>query len=455
MIPIYIIVAVDLKYGYSKNGTIPWNIPEDMKFFYDIITHKRTALIMGTNTYNTMPKTIKNCTMVVVSSKNSKCSSLLMALDNIYNMDDKFEHIFILGGRRLYTESLRRNIIDYIYLTYIKHDYKCDKFFPKQLIDNKFTIRGHNICKYYDGIQHVNIDQLLLYNNYPKITSECSYLGLLNLILNKKKRVTRNGLTKSVFGKILNFDLEKGFPLLTTKKMFFRGIVEELLMFLRGDTNTNILSNNGINIWKKNTSRKFLDSVNLQHYKEGDMGNMYGFQWRHFGVDYKNMNINYKGLGFDQLMYVINLIKKDPNSRRIIMTTFDAGQSNKGCLYPCHGLITQFYIRDKTYIDCCVYMRSQDIFLGTPFNIASYALLMHIIGNICNYKPGKLTIYMGDVHLYYEHINAANIQLKRKVLYFPTLTILKNITKIKDIKYTDFKLNNYNCYSKISVKMIK
>ena len=140
------------------------------------------------------------------------------------------------------------------------------------------------------------------------------------------------------------------------------------------------------------------------------MGPMYGYNWRHHSHKYNGMNGDYKKKGFDQIKYVLDLIKVDPMSRRIIITTFDPATSNKGVLYPCHGLITQWYIRDK-YLDCVTYCRSQDLFLGTPFNIASYALLVHIFAYVTGHKPGKLKMYLGDCHCYMSHLDAIKTQL--------------------------------------------
>ena len=202
------------------------------------------------------------------------------------------------------------------------------------------------------------------------------------------------------------------------------------------------------------------------HYKKYDIGAIYGYQWRYTGSNYKGMNHDYTGQGFDQLKYVINLLKNNPNSRRIIMSTFSAYDSGtgKGCLYPCHGIVTQFYIREGKYLDCMMYQRSCDVICGLPFNIASYALLVHIIGKVTGYTDGILTMVLGDTHIYSDHIEAAKTQIKRNPYKFSQIKLLKDIDPksdietilkyIENLQYKDFKLINYKHHPKIKIQMI-
>jgi dihydrofolate reductase/thymidylate synthase len=186
---------------------------------------------------------------------------------------------------------------------------------------------------------------------------------LNDIITTGHYRKTRNEYTYSKFGKTLEFDLSKGFPLLTTKKVFFKGVAEELFWFLNGDTNSNHLSEKGVKIWEPNTSREFLDSMKFTDYEAGDMGPMYGFQWRHFGAEYKGMNADYTGQGFDQVQYCIDLIKKDPHSRRILMSSFNPAHAQQGVLYPCHGIGIMFNVEEGK-LSCMATMRSSDEFCG-------------------------------------------------------------------------------------------
>jgi thymidylate synthase len=212
---------------------------------------------------------------------------------------------------------------------------------------------------------------------------EQKYLDLMkDLLIEGNITSTRNGYTRSKFGTTLEFDLKNGYPLLTTKKMFFKGICEELLFFLRGDTDSKKLSNKGIKIWEKNTDRTFLDSMGFTQREEGDLGPMYGFQWRHFNAEYNGCNEDYTEKGVDQLKYVLNELKTNPNSRRIIMTTYNPQQAKDGVLFPCHGISIQFNVQeteDSYIVNLSQNQRSADYFLGLPFNIASYALLLELI----------------------------------------------------------------------------
>lgn len=270
------------------------------------------------------------------------------------------------------------------------------------------------------------------------------YLELLEKVLKEgEKRETRNSVTYSLFGERLCFDLQEGFPLLTSKKMFFRGIKEELLFFLRGETDTKKLEAKGVGIWRGNTSKEFIDSLGLE-LKEGDMGPMYGYQWR-----------NFNSQGIDQLQAVIDELRANPTSRRLIFTAFNPAQASQGVLYPCHGIVVQLYVRNGTYLDLQMYQRSGDIFLGVPFNIASYAILQSIIARIAGYSPGRLTLVFGDVHLYSEHLEAARTQLARPTHPPPTLSLsFSPATPIDQIEASEIAIEGYTSEERISAPMI-
>jgi len=291
---------------------------------------------------------------------------------------------------------------------------------------------------------------------------ELNYLRLMeDSIIKGDYRSTRNGNTYSLFGKSLEFNIQDSFPLLTTKKVFFRGIIEELLFFLHGKTDSKILEQKSINIWKGNTTKEFIASRNL-NYREGDMGPMYGFNWLHFGAKYEGCDSNYTGVGFNQLDMVLKLLKEDPTSRRIMMTTYNPLNAEEGVLYPCHGIVVQFYVNIKNSLDnipihhvsCSMMQRSADIACGIPYNIASYAVLVCIICKYLgpNYKPDRLIINFGDVHLYEEHIKEALIQIKREPKEFPKLEINK-FEKIEELTYEHFNLIEYNCHEPIKFVM--
>ena len=252
-------------------------------------------------------------------------------------------------------------------------------------------------------------------------------------------RKTRNSYTLSKFSIKLDFDISKDFPLLTTKKMYWKGIVHELLWFIKGDTDSKNLERVGVNIWTDNSSREYLDGCKLYNYEEGDCGPIYGFQWRHFGTIYKGCAYNYMGLGIDQLKNCINLIKTNPTSRRIFMSAWNPVQLNDMCLPPCH-VSYQFYVSNNNELSCTLYQRSGDMFLGIPFNIASVSLLVYIIAHITDKTPGKVSIVIGDAHIYNDHIEQVKTQLQRNILKAPKLMINKKYSNIDDYKYEHFEL---------------
>ncbi len=269
------------------------------------------------------------------------------------------------------------------------------------------------------------------------------YLDLLKHI--KERGTAKNDRTgtgtKSVFGYQMRFDLNKGFPLLTTKKIHFKSVVHELLWFLKGDTNIKYLTDNGIRIWNEWADDK------------GDLGPIYGKQWR-----------NWNNEGIDQIKLAIDTLKKNPDSRRVLISAWNPSvlpdsklnftenvANNKAALPPCHAFF-QFYVSNDK-LSCQLYQRSADVFLGVPFNIASYALLTMMIANVCNYKLGEFIHTFGDVHIYLNHMDQINEQLTRKPKPLPKITINSEVTNIFDYKYSDFDLIGYDPHPLIKGKV--
>jgi thymidylate synthase len=283
---------------------------------------------------------------------------------------------------------------------------------------------------------------------------EYCYLNILsNILKNGCYRKTRNSNTLSIFGVKLDFNIKDTFPLLTTKKVYWKGIAEELLWFIKGDTNSKHLEEKNVNIWKGNSSREFLDNIGLNEYEEGDCGPIYGFQWRYFNTPYIGHNINYQGKGVDQLQNCIDLIKNDPFSRRIFFSAWNPEQIDKMCLPPCH-VSYQFYVSHDRGLSCILYQRSGDMFLGVPFNIASVSLLVYLIASITDTYPDKVSLIIGDAHIYEEHIEQVKIQLDRTPYNFPKLNIKNKKTNINDYTYNDFEINDYLCHPVIKAPMI-
>ncbi|MBT4963688.1 MAG: thymidylate synthase [Francisellaceae bacterium] len=252
------------------------------------------------------------------------------------------------------------------------------------------------------------------------------YLKLVKHIINNGvEKPDRTGVgTMSVFGYQMRFDLSNGFPLVTTKKCHLRSIIHELLWFLQGDTNIKYLQDNKVTIWNEWAN------------EQGDLGPVYGRQWRSW-PDYSDGHI-------DQISSVINEIKTNPDSRRLIVSAWNVGQIDAMALAPCHALF-QFYVANNK-LSCQLYQRSADVFLGVPFNIASYALLMMMIANICDLEVGDFVHTLGDAHLYLNHLDQANLQLQRAPYSLPKMTINRDIKNIDDFVYNDFTLEEYECH---------
>lgn len=285
---------------------------------------------------------------------------------------------------------------------------------------------------------------------------EVQYLELCkNIIENGVRRGDRTGTgTLSIFGAQMRFSLRDGtLPLLTTKRTFWRGVAEELLWFIQGNTNANDLAAKDIHIWDGNGSREFLDSRGLGHREVGDLGPVYGFQWRHFGAEYKDMHTDYTGQGVDQLAECIEKIKNQPEDRRIIMSAWNPADLSAMALPPCH-MFCQFYVdTEKNELSCQMYQRSADMGLGVPFNIASYALLTHMIAHVTGRKPGDFIHTIGDAHVYMNHIDALKEQLERPPRAFPKIRINPEKKHIDDFEYSDFEVIGYKPHKTIKMKM--
>lgn len=527
-----------LNRGIGYKNKLPWKNQDDMNFFKKLTsnTSDTNILIMGRKTWESMNKKnlCKKRQNIVISSnhnllnKQYKSTIFVKSLDDaleLCNLHDgffnsesysnlmktssislcnnlnkyfdsysdnlkklknkKINNTFVIGGESIYREAINHKQCKNIYLTKIDEIYKCDTYFP--LIANNYKLTDKKLLNFYTKVYKYT-------NKYDYNSDEYQYLNLLQKVLNKgEKKKGRNGYTYSLFPNLLEFDLQKGFPLLTTKKMFWEAIVEELLFFLRGDTDTRKLEKLKINIWKGNTNKEFLKSVNLD-YPEGYMGPMYGWQWNYFGGEYNQKDFNllnnnnelinhcqlneYNQLiynkkinssGYSQLIYLIKNITDDPNSRRHIITTYNPIDALKSVLYPCHGLLTQFYVREGKYLDCSTVQRSGDLFLGVPYNISSYAILMHLLSIVTGYEPGKLSMLINDCHIYNTHKKAVNKQLIRIPYDFPQLKVnnLKRnnnfigtnyaehaLNNIKNLQFNNFKLSNYDHYPIIKARMV-
>ncbi|MCE8966465.1 thymidylate synthase [Bacteroides fragilis] len=256
------------------------------------------------------------------------------------------------------------------------------------------------------------------------------YLDLLKETLNYgEKRSDRTGTgTISLFGLQRSYDLRDGFPLVTTKKVFTKGIIYELLWMLKGDTNIKYLNENGVHIWDDWAK------------PSGDLGRIYGKQWRDWSINSK--------LKVDQIESVIDMIKFNPGSRRLIVSAWNVGEIHMMALPPCHCFF-QFYVSESGYLDLKLYQRSADLFLGVPFNIASYSILLSMVAQVCGLKPRRFIHTIGDGHIYLNHVEQVKEQLSRKPFARPKLELNPNVRNIFDFKYEDIKIVDYMCYPAI------
>lgn len=271
------------------------------------------------------------------------------------------------------------------------------------------------------------------------------YLELLQHILDKgQDKSDRTGTgTRSVFGYQMRFDLTDGFPLLTTKKVHMKSITHELLWFIKGDTHVKYLQDNGVTIWDEWATAEQTARFGRQ---EGDLGPVYGHQWRNFGAT-KNANGSYQTDGFDQIKWLINEIKTNPDSRRLIISGWNPNEASQVALPPCHTLFQFYVVNDK--LSCQLYQRSADVFLGVPFNIASYALFTHMIAQVCGLDVGEFVWTGGDTHLYHNHFEQAKLQLTREPLLLCQLKLNPRIKDIFAFGFDDISIENYQSHERI------
>jgi len=289
---------------------------------------------------------------------------------------------------------------------------------------------------------------------------ESQYLNLIKTILEDGfLEEGRNGKTQSIFGGSMRFSLKNGkIPILTTKKVAWKTCLKELLWFIRGETDNKILQGQNVHIWDGNSSKEFMKSVGLDHYPEGILGPIYGYQWRHFNSPYdakRGCVLDEKQNGIDQLQFIIDQLKNPAtrNSRRLIMTAWNPCQLNEMALPPCH-VMCQFNVHDGNKLSCALYQRSVDVPLGSPFNIASYSFLTHILAKHCDLEPCEFVYFMGNCHIYQEHLDTIKEQIERDPYEFPTLEIEIKRENINDYTISDFKINNYKFHDAIKMKMV-
>lgn len=481
-----LIVAADIDQGIGYEGAIPWCIPEDLKRFSYLtktpsLENTQSVVIMGRKTWTSLPhkyRPLRERVNIIISRQlhQEKATDVHWvtspeAADQLVKEQYSQATSWVIGGTAIYQAFLEAGLIDCIYLTRVHRSYKTDTVFPQinsgpvyfQLFSSGPVLTSQNhICQ---DLQY----QYLTYQPYPKSPAqsvhqplgEYSYLSLLQTILQKGlDRPDRTGIgTRSLFGYQMRFSLYNSFPLLTTKKMFLRGVVEELLWFLRGETDAKILQDKKVRIWDGNSSRTYLDSIGLSDYREGDCGPIYGFNFRHFGASYINCDTDYTGQGYDQFKECVRLIKEDPFSRRIMINLWNPGDLDKVALPPCHVLY-QFYVEKSDdpekgdWLSCSFYQRSGDVGLGIPFNIASASLLTYLLAHLTGKRPKELIHNIGDAHVYQNHLEPLKTQINRTPYPFPQIKILdRHQQEPEDFQWSDFQLVDYHYHPSIKMMM--
>ena len=503
--------------GY-EDGTLVCDHPIDKALFRTLtrgtpgpMTHPN-VVVMGRKTWNSIPaeyRPLNNRLNVVVSRNHENVDktgcdeSNLVVVNSLFEIpfDDPTFHNqlvgtwYVIGGAEIYNACFKHpsvaNRIKVIHETLfdsvVKYDgrkpvtidfakYVGGLFHPQKrtrlsslnhlvkqesdtLVDGTYTVWTRTTRPLPSIESEMNTHPLTYYTTGGAYSLDAQYLDILSNCIQAPLRKTRNAATRSIFGMRILWKprCTREIPLITTKKVAFKTCLSELLWFVSGSTDVSNLRNKGVRIWDANATRDFLDTRGLIHNEVDDIGPMYGHQWRHAGEPYKGTKVNYKGKGIDQLMNCERLLKEDPFSRRIVMSSWSVSEIDQMALPPCH-VLCQWYVCSEGSLWIQVYQRSADVFLGLPFNLASYGILLTWMADRIGRKVGGYIHIIGDCHIYEEHLDAARMQLSRSCLYdahVPRLELLpdKN-AKFEDATLTDFKLIDYHPHSAIKAPLI-
>lgn len=549
-----IIVATDINNGIGNlnldfEHQLPWKCSPDMKFFKNLTMGDNNAVIMGKNTFFTLPD-IKNGlnkrhNIVLTHNANNEMKDSNVhyteSIDDalIYCKEKNFDKVFVIGGKNVYEQALFNTYLENIYWNIIPEKYRTQSstvFFPFNFIE---TMNQYNNTK-------TQIDDINCYKFYKKNLKmdsvnnpeEMQYLNICRKILDEGHlQEGRNGFTKSIFGTSMRFSLQNNkIPIFTTKKVAWKTCLKELLWFISGNnSDNNVLREQNVHIWNGNSTREYLDSIGLTDFNENELGKIYGEQWRHFNETYipqkyrttaKELNYDSKQ-GFeqinddldniytaqhrrnivqinnfkidnnvdiddidididicedndnllfnnidklknkinfitkfqpkqniDQLQYIIDCLK-DPLkrfSRRLIMTAFNPCQLDSMALPPCH-VMAHWNVHNINKLSCIMYQRSCDTFIGASFNTCSYAFLTHLLAQHCGLEAYEFVHFIGNTHIYDDHFEQVEEQLKREPFEFPTIEIQSIKENINNYVVEDFKINNYQCHAQIKATM--
>ena len=469
-----VIAACEKGGGIGKQGIIPWRCSIDMNYFQSVTqgtNDVKNVLVMGRYTFKSIgSKSLKRNRLTVVLSHKEQVYEDNNVVDYNGSLNPVMLKdflvvafpglcigtVFYCGGQTIYEQALvYASLFDSFLITQLEINVSdCDRYFDLQTLKNKCSLVKSS---FFEGKEEPSGTFMHYVPSYAVCTNlqEVQYLKLCKkILLEGEKRDDRTGVgTYSLFGQCLEFSLQGGvLPCLTSKKLAIKAVIKELLWFISGSTNSKELENEGVKIWTGNTSREFLDNRGLTDLQEGDIGAGYGFQWRHFGADYRGMDECYDGKGIDQLSEIVHLIKNDPFSRRIILTAWNPAALSRMALPPCH-MMAQFYVSSSGELSCQMYQRSCDVFLGIPFNIMSYSLLTHMIAHVCGLRASKLTMCLGDTHIYQNHLDQVLTQLKNVPYSFPNVSLSPKVKNIFDFSLDDINIENYESHSYITAPM--
>ncbi|XP_057494728.1 bifunctional dihydrofolate reductase-thymidylate synthase-like isoform X2 [Actinidia eriantha] len=485
-----VVVSATQNMGIGKDGKLPWRLPSDIKFFKDVTLTtldpaKKNAVIMGRKTWESIPleyRPLPGRLNVVLTRSGSFdiataenvviCGSIASSLELLaaspYCLS--IEKVFVIGGGQILREALNAPGCDAIHVTEIETSIECDTFIPSidmsaflpwyssfPLVENNIRYAFTTYVRVRDSaVESISQTNGLISDNspdYPNLEVK-KFSFMPKMIFEKHEEYLYLRLVQDIISTGTPKDDRTGtgtHSKFGCQKVFWRGVVEELLWFISGSTNAKVLQEKGIHIWDGNASRDYLDSIGLVDREEGDLGPVYGFQWRHFGARYTSMHADYTGQGFDQLLDVIDKIKNKPDDRRIILSAWNPSDLKLMALPPCH-MFAQFYVTNRE-LSCQMYQRSADMGLGVPFNIASYALLTCMIAHVCDLVPGDFVHVIGDAHVYVNHIRPLQEQLQKLPKPFPMLKINPRKKDIDSFEAADFKLIGYDPHQKIEMKM--
>jgi thymidylate synthase len=461
-----LVLCLDKNNGIGMyDGTIPFKNSADMANFKRLTTGN--IVIMGRKTWETLKGPLQGRLNIIVSSarfdsieecpNTMKFKSIEACMIELSKKEYTSKKKYVIGGASLYNYFLLNKLAQRIYCTKVHADFACEVKVNYNFLNDIYISEEPEIMEVENKLKECAADgNIWTYRIYEFLNQEEGYFlsSLREVIECGANRADRTRIgTKAVFGHYFEFNLSGNtIPLGTTKPVPLRLVFEELMWFLRGQTDSKILEAKGVNIWKGNSSREFLDSRGLA-YKEGDTGPAYGFAFRHYGADYVGADANYEGKGFDQLEEVIRLIREEPHSRRILINLWNPAALHKTPLPPClYGY--QFFVdTEKKTLSCLMSQRSSDISLAGFWNIATGSLLTILLARITGLKPSCLKWMVGDIHIYNNQIDAVQTQLGRAARCYPKIffkdTAPSSPGNITDFVYEDIILVGYNPYPAI------